>query len=95
MHNSRAVYRPRLVVFIVCRPASYISCRTFYTINAVNVSDAAKRIARRWQILDEGFDSRLEPIAFFDIPRMAADSNSASSLRSLSQSLLNFQFNVI
>ena len=52
--------------------------------------------ARRWQILRDGFDSWLEPIAFdTGIHRVIADSKSASSLCSLSQSLLTFLFTII
>ena len=50
--------------------------------------------ARRLQILRDGFDSWLEPISF-DIYRVAADSKSASSLRSLPLLLLSFLFNMI
>ena len=48
--------------------------------------------ARRLKILRDGHDSRLEPFAFDIISRVAANSKSQSSLRSLSQLLLNGQF---
>ena len=52
--------------------------------------------ARRWQILRDGFDSWVELIAFDNtVKRVAANSKNVSSLRSLPQLLLNFQFNVI
>ena len=45
--------------------------------------------ARRWQILRDGFDLRLEPIAF-DRYWMTSNSKSANSLGSLPQFLSNF-----
>ena len=49
--------------------------------------------ARGLQILGDGFDSRLEPIAF-DIFTEAVDSQSSSSLSNF-LNLMNFQFNII
>ena len=71
-----------------------IESRTFCTDTSCASATWPSGIARLLQILSDGFDSRMEPIVFHTIYWVAADRKSASSLRSLSQLPLNFQFNL-
>ena len=70
---------------------NYTPGTTVFCVTVKGVTDSVKvenrcssDTARTLQILRDGFDSRLESIAF-GIKRVAADSNSTSVLRSLPQ----------